>query len=103
MDWTSTAPAKVNLCLTITGRRPDGYHNLVSLAAFTQFGDHLTISDDAADGLTFTGPFTAELDGTKTDNLLLKTKASVLFGFSLPETSHLSRYRSVSSGLGRVQ
>ena len=102
MDWTSPAPAKVNLCLTITGRRPDGYHNLVSLAAFTQFGDHLTISDDAADGLTFTGPFAADLDSTKTDNLLLKTKAAVLSaGFSLPEHHiYLDKQIPVSSGLG---
>ena len=102
MDWTSPAPAKVNLCLTITGRRPDGYHNLFSLAAFTQFGDHLTISDDAADGLTFTGPFAADLDSTKTDNLLLKTKAAVLSaGFSLPEHHiYLDKQIPVSSGLG---
>ena len=102
MDWTSPAPAKVNLFLTITGRRPDGYHNLVSLAAFTQFGDHLKISDDEADGLTFTGPFVADLDSTKTDNLLLKTKVAVLAaGFSLPEHHiYLDKQIPISSGLG---
>ncbi len=26
-----SAPAKVNLCLHVTGRRPDGYHNLVTV------------------------------------------------------------------------
>ena len=102
MDWTSPAPAKVNLCLTITGRRPDGYHNLVSLAAFTQFGDQLTISDDAADGLTITGPFASDLHNTRADNLLLKTKVAVLSaGFLLPDHHiYLNKQIPVSSGLG---
>lgn len=102
MDWTSPAPAKVNLCLNITGRRPDGYHNLVSLAAFTEFGDHISVSDDAPDGLTITGPFSADLDSTKADNLLLKTKAAVLSaGFLLPDHHiYLDKHIPVSSGLG---
>lgn len=43
-----TAPAKVNLTLAITGRRPDGYHDLLSVAATVAWGDHLvlTAADD---------------------------------------------------------
>ena len=37
------APAKLNLFLHITGRRPDGYHNLQTLFQFLDFGDQLTI------------------------------------------------------------
>jgi len=33
------APAKVNLCLHVTGRRPDGYHLLDSIVAFADLGD----------------------------------------------------------------
>jgi 4-diphosphocytidyl-2-C-methyl-D-erythritol kinase len=40
---TVFAPAKLNLFLAITGRRPDGFHELVSLAAPVNFGDQLTI------------------------------------------------------------
>jgi len=36
------APAKINLLLAITGRRPDGFHNLVSLVAPLCFGDELS-------------------------------------------------------------
>jgi len=102
MDWTSSAPAKINLCLNITGRRPDGYHNLVSLAAFTEFGDHLTLSDEAKEGLTLTGPFASDLRSTRTDNLLLKAKAEILSaGFCLPEHHiYLDKQIPVSSGLG---
>lgn len=34
-----SSPAKVNLSLAITGRREDGYHELVSLVAPLEFGD----------------------------------------------------------------
>ena len=61
MDWTSSAPAKVNLSLNITGRRDDGYHNLISFTVFTSFADQLTISDDKPEGLTVSGPFSAKL------------------------------------------
>lgn len=35
------APAKLNLFLHITGRRPDGYHNLQTLFQFLDHGDEL--------------------------------------------------------------
>lgn len=102
MDWTSPAPAKLNLCLTITGQRPDGYHDLVSLAAFTEFGDSLSVSDDKPAGLTITGPFAATLQNNLADNLLVKTKQAVLgAGFQPSEHHiHLDKQIPVSSGLG---
>ncbi len=40
--WLSVpAPAKLNLMLHITGRRPDGYHNLQTLFQFLDYGDTL--------------------------------------------------------------
>jgi 4-diphosphocytidyl-2-C-methyl-D-erythritol kinase len=44
------APAKLNLFLHITGRRPDGYHLLQSVFQFLDFGDEITIEvrDDGA-------------------------------------------------------
>ena len=35
------SPAKINLFLAVTGRRADGYHDLVSVAAPLDFGDEL--------------------------------------------------------------
>jgi 4-diphosphocytidyl-2-C-methyl-D-erythritol kinase len=47
---TRTAPAKVNLCLRIVGRRPDGYHLLDSIFAAVDFADLVTISVAPCDG-----------------------------------------------------
>ena len=44
------SPAKINLFLAVTGRRPDGFHNLLSVAAALDFGDELTI--EAGEGFT---------------------------------------------------
>ncbi|MGL6019281.1 MAG: 4-(cytidine 5'-diphospho)-2-C-methyl-D-erythritol kinase [Gibbsiella quercinecans] len=43
--WPS--PAKLNLFLYITGRRPDGYHLLQTLFQFLDYGDTLTIEPRA--------------------------------------------------------
>lgn len=44
MDESWLAPAKLNLFLHITGRRPDGYHNLQTLFQLLDWGDELRFS-----------------------------------------------------------
>lgn len=46
MGWP--APAKINLFLHVTGRRPDGYHELQTLFQLLDWGDELEI--EATDG-----------------------------------------------------
>ncbi len=50
------SPAKLNLFLAVTGRRADGYHDLVSVAVPVGFGDVLRIEADAG------GEFELECD-----------------------------------------
>ncbi|MBL4720591.1 MAG: 4-(cytidine 5'-diphospho)-2-C-methyl-D-erythritol kinase [Alphaproteobacteria bacterium] len=56
-----SAPAKVNLYLTITGRRADGLHLIDSLVAFTTLGDELRITPGERLDVTCTGPFSANM------------------------------------------
>ena len=68
------APAKLNLTLSITGRDEAGYHQLVSLAGFTQFGDNLTLTKQQAGTphqLSITGSFATKLE-QEADNLIFK-------------------------------
>lgn len=51
------APAKINLCLHVTGQNRDGYHVLDSLVLFTAFGDRISVSPDTNWGLKLTGPY----------------------------------------------
>jgi 4-diphosphocytidyl-2-C-methyl-D-erythritol kinase len=66
------APAKLNLFLTITGRRADGYHELDSLFAFCGLHDEVavTASDDLALRIA-AGRFATAVAGEQ-DNLVLR-------------------------------
>jgi len=50
------APAKVNFCLKIAGRRPDGYHDLVTLMHKVELRDLLHLRRCRAPGVRLTCP-----------------------------------------------
>ena len=95
------APAKINLYLHVTGRRPDGYHLLDSLVAFTEHGDRLTAepSDDLS--LRIEGPFADGLDGGA-ENLVLRAARALqdASGFRGGAALTLEKNLPVSSGIG---
>jgi 4-diphosphocytidyl-2-C-methyl-D-erythritol kinase len=53
---TGPAPAKLNLFLHVTGRRPDGYHLLQTLFRFLDFGDTLTFAPRSDGTVRLTDP-----------------------------------------------
>lgn len=55
------APAKINLHLHVTGKRPDGYHLLDSLVCFTDIGDQLIFEPSIGFQFDITGPFADHL------------------------------------------
>ncbi|WP_062063934.1 4-(cytidine 5'-diphospho)-2-C-methyl-D-erythritol kinase [Cellvibrio sp. OA-2007] len=66
---TLLSPAKLNLFLHITGRRPDGYHNLQTLFQLLDYGDTLTFTT-RSDGQITLAP---ELPGVGFEqNLIIK-------------------------------
>ena len=67
------AHAKINLTLTITGRRDDGYHLMDSLVVFADLGDQITLTTNDADQLTIKGQHAYALQNLDTaDNILMK-------------------------------
>src|SRR6478735_8846794 len=48
MDVSVFSPAKLNLFLAVTGRRADGFHDLVSLVWPVEFGDTLGVAPASA-------------------------------------------------------
>ncbi len=98
---TATARAKVNLCLHVTGKRPDGYHLLESLVVFAECGDDISVECDKELSLEISGPF-ADGTGLTDDNLVLKA-AHLLrteSGANLGAKIRLVKNLPVAAGLG---
>ncbi len=96
MTITEFAPAKINLALHVTGRRPDGYHLLDSLVVFCEIGDRVTVSAGSDNPLAVTGPFAKGVpDGP--ENLVLRAAALM----DVPQLGfHLEKNLPAASGIG---
>jgi 4-diphosphocytidyl-2-C-methyl-D-erythritol kinase len=90
------APAKVNLCLHVTGRRADGYHLLDSLVVFAGVGDRITVAEGSGLSLQIAGPEAASLTADA-DNLVLR--AARAMGIDNAGLT-LRKELPVSSGIG---
>ncbi|WP_027142308.1 4-(cytidine 5'-diphospho)-2-C-methyl-D-erythritol kinase [Mesorhizobium sp. WSM3626] len=100
---TWAAPAKINLALHVTGRRPDGYHLIESLAVFTRFGDRIEIAPAEGDDFTVSGRYAPDVppDG---NNLVLKARDALRQAAGLRSTPpviiRLEKNLPVASGVG---
>jgi 4-diphosphocytidyl-2-C-methyl-D-erythritol kinase len=90
------APAKVNLCLHVTGRRTDGYHLLDSLVVFAGVGDRITLLPGKGLALRLSGPESGALIAEH-DNLVLR--AAQAMGVKGAEV-RLWKGLPVASGIG---
>jgi 4-diphosphocytidyl-2-C-methyl-D-erythritol kinase len=95
------APAKINLYLHVVGRRPDGYHLLDSLIAFTEVGDELTLVPARELTLVIDGPFADRLE-TEGDNLVLRAARALsdLAGATRGAAVRLTKRLPVAAGIG---
>lgn len=87
------APAKLNLALHVTGRRPDGYHLLDSLVCFAAVGDSIALTPGPL-SLSIDGPFAA---GLSTDDNLCLRAARLVGGQA---AIRLTKALPVASGIG---
>jgi 4-diphosphocytidyl-2-C-methyl-D-erythritol kinase len=72
MSIREIARAKINLTLSVLGRRPDGYHELESLVTFAAIHDVVTLDPGADGGVAAAGPFAGYIGG---ENLLIRALA----------------------------
>jgi 4-diphosphocytidyl-2-C-methyl-D-erythritol kinase len=102
---TVFSSAKINLFLAVTGRRPDGYHDLVSVAAPLDFGDELiaeTGKRRPETGEQFS--LTCDVADVPTDfgNLVLQAAAAFAkaTGWERPVAFRLTKRIPMGAGLG---
>ena len=96
------APAKVNLYLHVTGRRPDGYHVLDSLVAFAEVGDTITATFEDQLSLSIEGPFARAIPAGP-ENLVLRAADCLRQAVGRPELGArmaLRKILPVAAGIG---
>jgi 4-diphosphocytidyl-2-C-methyl-D-erythritol kinase len=101
MALVEPAPAKVNLTLTVLGRRRDSYHTLDSLVVFADVADRLSLAPGKPLGLRLRGAYAAQ-SGSLDDNLVLKAAralAEEMPGLALGAFT-LDKRLPVAAGLG---
>ncbi|WP_116368537.1 4-(cytidine 5'-diphospho)-2-C-methyl-D-erythritol kinase [Parahaliea mediterranea] len=88
------APAKLNLLLHITGRRPDGYHELQSLFQLLDWGDTLTFTPDHSGRIALGGD---TLGLAPADNLITRAARALQHG---SHGVHIHTTKRIPSGGG---
>jgi 4-diphosphocytidyl-2-C-methyl-D-erythritol kinase len=99
MPLHETARAKINLTLTVLGRRGDGYHDLESLVTFADVSDRVVLHPSLGCRITTSGPFAADIEGPNLLDralvLLSEADAGLLLG-----AVELEKNIPVAAGLG---
>lgn len=99
------APAKLNLFLYITGRRPDSYHNLQTLFQFLDYGDTLTIIPDQSGQIQLLTPLAGVPDEqnlvVRAATLLMATaRARATLPVNAGATLQIEKRLPMGGGLG---
>lgn len=93
----TTANAKINLILDVTGKRPDGYHDVKMIMQTLSFGDTVTV-EKSEKGISLSGTGTLAYDRT---NLAYKSaelffeKSKITGGASI----HIEKHIPICAGL----
>lgn len=93
---SEAAPAKLNLCLHVTGRRVDGYHLLDSLVVFADVSDRVFAAPARGLSLVVAGPEGAGLLADD-DNLVLRAARCMGIGDA---ALVLDKQLPIASGIG---
>lgn len=97
---TLRSPAKINLCLSVLGRREDGYHDVEMLMQMVGLFDEVTVSIGSGPGISVTCDSRAVPSGEK--NIAWKAAAEMLriAGREVGLAIGLKKNIPVAAGLG---
>jgi 4-diphosphocytidyl-2-C-methyl-D-erythritol kinase len=99
MPFSELARAKVNLTLTVLGRRGDGYHDITSLVTFADIGDRVTLHPGPHRQVRVGGAFAGAIEGPnlidRTLELLWRLHPDLQLG-----AIELEKALPVAAGLG---
>lgn len=100
-ELQESARVKINLNLHVTGKRPDGFHELESLVVFAPPGDILIAREAEQAVLDLAGPFAAALSSTD-DNLVLRAANALAAHAGATPSAYLRLEKNlpIASGLG---
>ena len=95
------APAKINLFLHVTGRRPDGYHGLESLVAFAAVHDRIEVWPDEELRFEIDGPF-ADALAAGTENLAVEAARALAEEAGVAPAARIRLHKAlpVAAGIG---
>jgi len=101
METTVPSPAKINLMLSVTGRREDGFHSLTSLVAPLEFGDSVRLSVEEG-GCGIAVETTDPRLPVGRDNLAWQAADGFLerFGLTASVKIHIEKNVPIGAGLG---
>lgn len=94
------APAKVNLALHVTGKRPDGYHLLESVVVFADLGDWLDIAPSDAIALSVAGPRAAGVPADRRNLIWRAAEVLVPRGAGQGAAITLEKHLPHAGGIG---
>lgn len=95
----AVAPAKINLALHVTGRRPDGYHDIDTLVMFADVGDILTAEPCETLTLDVSGRFSRHVPQGP-DNLVLAAATALRNATGIKPETRLRLTKNLPPGAG---
>lgn len=102
MPVTLFCPAKLNLYLAVTGRRADGFHDLVSVVTPLAFGDELEAELRPGDGEETRFTLACDAPGVPLDgtNLVLKAAQAFAAATGWDGAAHFRLQKRIPTGAG---
>ena len=99
--FSITAPAKINLCLHVVGRRRDNYHLISSLVVFLDVFDIVSATESPVLKLNLKGPFAKHLRSGDNNSVIRAAKGlQKLSGITKGAEITLTKNLPISAGIG---